>query len=175
LDIQGVLCREEYVGYPEEYNNNTSTRSPPAGLTNPVFIRTGTPVHGLLSRVGPDGAGPGREMSGGPGRNIQGEPGRDRQGGPGRARDRSSGASSSQAPSDLVLSSGDGGGGSLSPVPSRGGVEQEDQHSWHRPQESDEEPPPPVQRFSTAVQTMAPSTTATLMRQQNRLRNVSLV
>jgi hypothetical protein len=74
----------------------------------------------------------------------------------------------------LVLSSG-GGGVSLSPVPSRGGVEQEDQHSWHRPQESDEEPPPPVQRFSTAVQTMAPSTTATLMRQQNRLRNVSLV
>jgi hypothetical protein len=92
--------------------------------------------------------------------------------------------------------------GSLSPVPPPAGhlsvlervgaIEEgaDMNHSgWRRrpqlrgPLESDEEgeapsPPPPVQRYNTAVQTVAPSMTATLLRQQqqqNRLRNVSLV
>jgi hypothetical protein len=64
--------------------------------------------------------------------------------------------------------------------------------AWRRPtqtggpleseEEGEEAPSPPtppaVQRYNTAVQTVAPSMTATLMRQhqqQNRLRNVSLV
>jgi hypothetical protein len=184
------------VGYPEEYisnnqsnNNSYSIPPPPVGLTNPVFMRTGTPVHGLLSRggggvstplvlAGPGRntpgmdslGGPGRDTPGGPGRDTPGGLGRDTPGGPGRPHDRSSAASSSHA-----LSSG--GGRSLSP-----GDPEERNSSWsHRPLDSEGEeegqspPPPAVQCYSTAVQTVAPSATASLMRQQNRLRNVSLV
>ncbi len=206
------MRREEYVGYPEEYisnnqsnNNSHSIPPPPVGLANPVFMRTGTPVHGLLSRGGGGGVsnplvlagpgrntpgmdslgGPGRDMPGGPGRDTPGGPGRDTPGGPGRdtpggpgretpgglgnPHDRSSAASSSHA-----LSSG--GGRSLSP-----GDPEERNSSWsHRPLDSEGEDdnslsPPAVQCYSTAVQTVAPSATASLMRQQNRLRNVSLV
>jgi hypothetical protein len=169
------------VGYPEEYisnnqsnNNSHSIPPPPVGLNNPVFMRTGTPVHGLLSRGGGGVsnplilAGPGRNT---PGMDSLGGPGRDSPGGPGRPHDRSSAASSSHA-----LSSG--GGRSLSP-----GDPEERNSSWsHRPLDSEGEEedhssrsPPAVQCYSTAVQTVAPSATASLMRQQNRLRNVSLV
>jgi hypothetical protein len=181
------VCREEYVGYPEEYisnnqsnNNSHSIPPPPVGLTNPVFMRTGTPVHGLLSRGGggvanPLLAGPGRntpgmDSLGGPGRDTPGGPGRETPGGLGRPHDRSSAASSSH-----VVSSG--GGRSLSP-----GDPEEQNSSWsHRPLDSEGEeegqspPPPAAQCYSTAVQTVTPSATASLMRQQNRLRNVSLV
>jgi hypothetical protein len=176
------------VGYPEEYisnnqssNNSHSIPTPPAGLSNPVFMRTGTPVHGLLSRggggvsnplvlAGPGRNTPGMDSLGGPGRDTPGGPGRDTPGGPGRPHDHSSAASSSHA-----LSSG--GGRSLSP-----GDPEERNSSWsHRPLDSEGEEgeqspsPPAVQCYSTAVQTVAPSATASLMRQQNRLRNVSLV
>jgi hypothetical protein len=183
-----VVCREEYVGYPEEYNisNNQSNNNshsippPPVGLTNPVFMRTGTPVHGLLSRGGggvsnPLLAGPGRntpgmDSLGGPGRDTPGGPGRDTPGGLGRPNDRSSAASSSHALSDLVVSSG--GGRNLSP----GGRDWSHQPLDSEGEEGDQSPSPPaVQCYSTAVQTVAPSATASLMRQQNRLRNVSLV
>ncbi len=208
------------MGYPEEYisnnqsnNNSRSIPPPPAGLANPVFMRTGTPVHGLLSRGGggvstplvlagpgrntpgmdslggpgrdtpggpgrdtPGGpgrdtpGGPGRDTPGGPGRDTPGGPGRDTPGGPGRPHDRSSAASSSHALSDLVVSSG--GGRSLSPGGrdwSHGPLDSEGEEGEQSPS------PPAVQCYSTAVQTVAPSATASLMRQQNRLRNVSLV
>jgi hypothetical protein len=174
------------VGYPEEYisnnqssNNSHSIPPPPVGLTNPVFMRTGTPVHGLLSRVGggvsnplvlagPGRNTPGMDSLGGPSRDTPGGPGRDTPGGLGRPHDRSS-AASSHALSDLVVSSG--GGRSLSPA----GRDWSQQPLDSEGEDDNSPSPPAVQSYSTAVQTVAPSATASLMRQQNRLRNVSLV
>ena len=165
--------REEYIGYPEEYGSEAAVEESETGITNPAFTRNnnGTPVHGVFGglpkllessdsfRSGLYRAGD-AAMYSPAGEAGMYSPGEAALYSPGpEGGDRHSAASSSGGgPSDSVISVGS--------------------NLYRGMVLPDEEAGPPVQRYSTGVQTTAPSTTASLRQNGagvSRARNVSLV
>ena len=124
--------REEYIGYPEEFNAS--------GISNPAFSRNnnGTPVHGVF---------------------------------PPKDESLRSGVYRVEAEADL-LSGGSGASDRHSAASSNPSVISVGSNLFRSMGGGEEEGSDPV-RYSTGVQTTAPSTTASL--RLSRTRNVSLV